>query len=284
MNIQWFPGHMNKTLVEIESLQKKADFVLYVLDSRAPFSCLNPKLFEVVGDKPIIFVLTKKDLADALETRLWIEYLSKKNNIAVAVNANNKNCISIIISAIEKVLNKKIEKDKNKGIKKIYRGMVVGIPNSGKSTLINLLCGQVRAKTGNKAGVTKNIQWVKLGNGYELLDTPGTLWPKIDDKKIGLNLAFIGSVKDEIIDKNDLALELIETLKNIAPDKLMQRYNLKTIDDSVNVLLEEICKNRGFLQKGGNVDLERGAQAVIDDFRKARIGLITLDKLKSGRQ
>ena len=121
MNIQWFPGHMNKTLVEIESLQKKADFVLYVLDSRAPFSCLNPKLFEVVGDKPIIFVLTKKDLADALETRLWIEYLSKKNNIAVAVNANNKNCISIIISAIEKVLNKKIEKDKNKGIKKIYR-------------------------------------------------------------------------------------------------------------------------------------------------------------------
>ncbi len=284
MNIQWFPGHMNKTLVEIESLQKKADFVLYVLDSRAPFSCLNPKLFEVVGDKPIIFVLTKKDLADALETRLWIEYLSKKNNIAVAVNANNKNCISIIISAIEKVLNKKIEKDKNKGIKKIYRGMVVGIPNSGKSTLINLLCGQVRAKTGNKAGVTKNIQWVKLGNGYELLDTPGTLWPKIDDKKIGLNLAFIGSVKDEIIDKNDLALELIETLKNIAPDKLMQRYNLKTIDDSANVLLEEICKNRGFLQKGGNVDLERGAQAVIDDFRKARIGLITLDKLKSGRQ
>ena len=162
--------------------------------------------------------------------------------------------------------------------------MVVGIPNSGKSTLINLLCGQVRAKTGNKAGVTKNIQWVKLGNGYELLDTPGTLWPKIDDKKIGLNLAFIGSVKDEIIDKNDLALELIETLKNIAPDKLMQRYNLKTIDDSANVLLEEICKNRGFLQKGGNVDLERGAQAVIDDFRKARIGLITLDKLKSGRQ
>lgn len=284
MNIQWFPGHMNKTLVEIESLQKKADFVLYVLDSRAPFSCLNPKLFEVVGDKPIIFVLTKKDLADALETRLWIEYLSKKNNIAVAVNANNKNCISIIISAIEKVLNKKIEKDKNKGIKKIYRGMVVGIPNSGKSTLINLLCGQVRAKTGNKAGVTKNIQWVKLGNGYELLDTPGTLWPKIDDKKIGLNLAFIGSVKDEVIDKNDLALELIETLKNIAPDKLMQRYNLKTIDDSANVLLEEICKNRGFLQKGGNVDLERGAQAVIDDFRKARIGLITLDKLKSGRQ
>ena len=284
MNIQWFPGHMNKTLVEIESLQKKADFVLYVLDSRAPFSCLNPKLFEVVGDKPIIFVLTKKDLADALETRLWIEYLSKKNNIAVAVNANNKNCISIIISAIEKVLNKKIEKDKNKGIKKIYRGMVVGIPNSGKSTLINLLCGQVRAKTGNKAGVTKNIQWVKLGNGYELLDTPGTLWPKIEDKKIGLNLAFIGSVKDEIIDKNDLALELIETLKNIAPDKLMQRYNLKTIDDSANVLLEEICKNRGFLQKGGNVDLERGAQAVIDDFRKARIGLITLDKLKSGRQ
>jgi len=278
MDIQWFPGHMNQTLREIELMQKRVDFVLYVLDSRAPFSCLNPELGKIVENKPICYCLTKKDMSAPVETKKWLKHFSQGNSLAVAIDATKNSCISEIVKCVEKLLAEKLLRDKNKGIKKIYRGMVIGIPNSGKSTLINTLSGQVKAKTGNKAGVTRSVQWVQMGDGYELLDTPGTLWPKFTNEKTALNLAFIGSVKDEVVDQADLAFELIKSLSCIAPELLKDRYGLKSLDKEPIEIFDDICLNRGFLLRRGEMDYDRCAKAVIDDFRKCRIGKITLDQ------
>lgn len=278
IDIQWFPGHMNKTLREIEEMQKRVDFVLYVLDSRAPFSCLNPELFSAVGNKPIIFVLTKKDMASPQETAKWITHFSKNGNLALSIDATKNNCVNLLVSCVEKLLAEKLERDKKKGIVKIYRGMVVGIPNSGKSTLINTLSGITRAKTGNKAGVTRSLQWVRLGNGYELLDTPGTLWPKFDNPYTALHLAYIGSVKEEVVDQTELALELIKTLTKIAPQDFKARYGLTDLNKEPIEIFDDICVARGFLLRRGEKDYERCGKAVLDDFRKCRIGKITLDR------
>ena len=278
MDIQWFPGHMNQTLREIENMQKRVDFVLYILDSRAPFSCLNPELGKIIENKPICYCLTKKDMSSATETKKWLTYFSKNGNQAVAIDATKNSCISEIVKCVEKMLKDKLARDKSKEIKKIYRGMVVGIPNSGKSTLINTLSGQIKAKTGNKAGVTRSVQWVQMGDGYELLDTPGTLWPKFTNEKTALNLAFIGSVKDEVVDQTELAFELIKSLSVIAPKLLCGRYALETLDKEPLEIFDDICVYRGFLLKRGEMDYDRCAKAIIDDFRKCRIGKITLDQ------
>ena len=277
IRIHWFPGHMNKTLREISDMQKKVDFVLYVLDSRAPFSCLNPELGKIVENKPICYCLTKKDLANSVETKKWLAHFSGKNSCAVAVDATKNTCVNEIVKEIEKLLSDKLARDKNKGIRKIYRGMVVGIPNSGKSTLINTLGGSTKAKTGDKAGVTKSTQWVQMGDYYELLDTPGTLWPKLENQKTALHLAYIGSVKDEVVDQGDLALELVKTLTEIAPKLLKERYGLETLDKEPIEIFDDICVSRGFLLRRGEMDYDRCAKAIIDDFRKCRIGKITLD-------
>ena len=278
MDIQWFPGHMNQTLREIEALQKRVDFVLYVLDSRAPFSCLNPELGRIVENKPICYCLTKKDMSSPSETKKWIAYFEKGNNTAVAIDATKNSCIAQIVKCVEKMLGEKLSRDKNKGIKKIYRGMVVGIPNSGKSTLINTLSGATKTKTGNKAGVTRSVQWVQMGDSYELLDTPGTLWPKFTNEKAAINLAFIGSVKDEVVDQADLAFELIKSLTVVAPELLKLRYNLTNLDKEPIEIFDDICTYRGFLLRKGEMDYDRCAKAIIDDFRKCRIGNITLDQ------
>ena len=278
MDSQWFPGHMNQTLKEIESTQKKVDFVLYVLDSRAPFSCLNPEIGKLIENKPICYCLSKKDMSCEAETKKWIAHFSKNGNTAVAIDATKNSCVSAIVRCVEKMLSEKLARDKNKGIKKIYRGMVVGIPNSGKSTLINTLSGQIKAKTGNKAGVTRSTQWVQMGDSYELLDTPGTLWPKFTNEKTALNLAFIGSVKDEVVDQADLAFELIKALSVIAPKMLQERYALETLEKEPIEIFDDICTYRGFLLKRGEMDYDRCAKAIIDDFRKCRIGKITLDQ------
>ena len=281
MDIQWFPGHMNKALREIGDIRKKIDFVIYVLDSRAPYSCLNPELFKILENKPILFVLTKKDMADNSQTYNWLEYFRKNGDFSIAVDATKTSSAKIILQHIELLLRDKLEKDKLKNIKKFYRGAVVGIPNSGKSTLINILCKSAQAKTGNQPGITKSLQWIKIGDLYELLDTPGTLWPKLENKQVALHLAFIGSIKHEILDQTELAFKLIEELLEFNAEDLKLRYKLKDTNKSTIEIFDEICINMGFLLKKGELDYERCSKTLLDDFRKCRIAKITLDKFGS---
>lgn len=279
MNIQWFPGHMTKALRELESNLKKVDAVIYVLDARAPLSTLNPEISKIVSNKPIIYVLNKADMADRVQTEKWVKYMSKFG-IAMAIEATKGNIKKLITDAIKKSLSDKINKNKQKGFNVTLRACVVGVPNTGKSTLINVLARAVLSKTGNIAGVTRSASWRKIEDGLELMDTAGTLWPKFDDQEIANNLAFIGSVSDNVVDISSLALSLIKKLKKIAPSELQKRYKIEDIKKDDLVIFEEICKTRGFLFKKNEFDYERCGRAIIDDFRKCRIGKITLDRIE----
>lgn len=277
MMIQWFPGHMTKAIRTMEKDIKVVDLVVYVLDARAPFSCVNPKFAEVVGGKPIIYVLNKSDLADEKQNKKWQNYFTGENSVCIMLNSTQTNSSKLLLEKVDVLLSKKNEKYDKKGVKMVNRAMVIGVPNSGKSTLINNVCGKYKATTGNKPGVTKGTQWVRIGGTFELLDTPGTLWPSFENQEVAKNLAYIGSIKDEVVDQTELSLDFIEKLKNICPDFLKVRYNVN-LDQTPAQILEELCQNRKFLIRGGEVDYERGAKALFDDFRKGRIGKITLEK------
>ncbi len=277
MMIQWFPGHMTKAIRTMEKDIKVVDLVVYVLDARAPFSCVNPKFAEVVGGKPIIYVLNKSDLADEKQNKKWQNYFTGENSVCIMLNSTQTNSSKLLLEKVDVLLSKKNEKYDKKGVKMVNRAMVIGVPNSGKSTLINNVCGKYKATTGNKPGVTKGTQWVRIGGTFELLDTPGTLWPSFENQEVAKNLAYIGSIKDEVVDQTELSLDFIEKLKNICPDFLKVRYNVN-LDQTPVQILEELCQNRKFLIRGGEVDYERGAKALFDDFRKGRIGKITLEK------
>ncbi len=277
MIIQWFPGHMTKAIRTMEKDIKVVDVVVYVLDARAPFSCVNPKFQEVVGNKPIVYVLNKSDLADEKKNKSWQNYFSGENSVCIMLNSTQTNSTKVLLDKIDMLLSKKNEKYDKKGVKMVNRAMVIGVPNSGKSTLINNVCGKYKATTGNKPGVTKGTQWVRIGGTFELLDTPGTLWPSFENQEIAKNLAYIGSIKDEIVDQTELSLDFIEKLKKLYPELLKTRYNVNLDAEPVQIL-EELCLNRKFLIRGGDVDYERGAKALFDDFRKGRIGKITLEK------
>lgn len=278
MTIQWFPGHMTKAIRIMEKDIKVVDVIIYVLDARAPFSCVNPKFAEVVGQKPIIYVLNKADLADENENANWQNYFSGKNSVCVMLNSTETNSTKILLDKVNFLLKKKNEKYDKKGVKMINRAMVIGVPNSGKSTLINNVCGKYKAQTGNKPGVTKGTQWVRIGD-FELLDTPGTLWPSFENQEVAKNLAYIGSVRDEVLDMGELSLDFIEKMKGRYPEMLKTRYNVN-IDAEPIAILEEICENRKFLLRKNELDYERGSKAVLDDFRKGRIGRITLEKIE----
>ncbi len=278
MTIQWFPGHMTKTFRLIEQDIKVVDVIIYVLDSRAPYSTVNPKLSSMSQNKPIIYVLNKADLVDEQQLNKWIAHFTTENSTAIALDSTASNSTRVLVPIIRKLLEEKIEKAKAKNINKIIRTMVVGVPNTGKSTLVNNLCGKARTKTGNKPGVTRGKQWVTIDNGIEVLDMPGTLWPSFDDKTVAQHLAYLGSIKDDVLDIENLAFDFINEFKGGKNDIFEQRYSVQTEDKETIEIFDEICLAKKCVLKGNEPDYERCARMIIDDFRKGRFGKIILDK------
>lgn len=273
-NIQWFPGHMTKSMRQISESAKLIDGVICVVDARAPFSCINKKLGEIFLNKPIIFALNKSDLVERADLNKMLFKFKEQGLIATPVIATDKKSTLNCLNILKGELKEKVERNALKG--KPIRVSVIGIPNTGKSTFINSLCGQKKAITGDKAGVTRSTQWVKI-NGVELLDTPGTMPPSFDSQELARKLAYIGSINDDILDKEEICLELIKELMQICPEKLNEKYKIQCQDKEGLAVYEEICKKRGFLLRGGDYDYTRCANAVIDDFRKGRIGKICLE-------
>lgn len=267
---------MNKSLREIGESVKRVDAVVYVLDARAPFSCINPEFDKIIAGRPVVYALNKADMVPESELPDWIDKLSVGGNVAVKLNSTASNAAKIIADKIGALCAEKVARKKARGINPVVRAMVIGVPNSGKSTLINNLCGKAKAVTGNKAGVTKAQQWVKIGQYLEVLDTPGTLYPKLDNRRAALNLAFIGSVRDEVVDTYELALELLKKLYAIG-DAVQLRYGITPSGDG-HADVAEIALKRGFVLRGGEPDGERAAAAIVDDFRKGRMGKIILEK------
>lgn len=274
--IQWFPGHMTKAMRMMESTVPLADGIIYVLDARCPASSFNRKLLKMSGSKPVLYVLNKADLADERADAL----MKIIGGNAVKINAANANSKRDITAAIEKLIAEKRERNLAKGYNKTFRFMVVGVPNTGKSTVINLLAGAKRTVTGDKAGVTRGKQWIRLGS-FELLDTPGTMPPSFDNQSLALRLAYVGSINDDILDLDDIALELLGELYEKYPGRLEERYGIT--GGTKLEMLDCVCKRRGLVLRGGEYDYERAERAVIDDFRKGRLGRITLDSTEDMR-
>lgn len=277
MKINWFPGHMKKTMDELKEKIKLSDVVLYVLDSRAPISTLNPKFKAIIGSKPVIFVLNKADFVNQADLEPFSKSLVTENSQFVVLDSTKPNAYKEIISKTKFLMIKKIERNKSKGINIPLRLIVIGVPNVGKSTLINNFAGKNKAEVGNKPGVTKQTKWVKVDGNIELLDTPGTLWPNLDDEVVARHLAYIGSIKDEVLILTDLCYEFISELKEKHPLVFKERYNVDVKDKSIIEIYDEICFSRGFLMKNKEVDYERGAKAILDDYRKGKLGKIILD-------
>lgn len=277
MNINWYPGHMKKTIEDIEKKLKLVDFVIEIIDSRIPFSSRNPIFDDLLKNKKRLLIFNKSDLSDPKLNEAWMEKLTDENNFAISYNAMKGN-VSLVVKKSQELMAEEIKKYEDKGLNKgALRAMIVGIPNSGKSTFINSISGTRSAKTGNRPGVTKVNQWIKIHPKLHLLDTPGVLWPKFEDK-VGLNLAFTGAIKDEIMDRETLALKLIEKLKDIYPSSIEERYKISNVKDKEALdILDEIGKNRGALMRGGYIDYEKVAGIVLDEFRKGILGRITLE-------
>lgn len=276
MVINWFPGHMTKSLRMMDGNIKNIDAVVYVLDARAPISCMNPELDRVIMDKPVIFVLNKADLVPVEILNKWISYLQRDGRVAIKLQATTFKSGKVIVERLQTLCSAKLARYKAKGINGVIRAMVVGVPNTGKSTIINNLCSKAKAITGNRAGVTRGKQWVRVSTYLDLLDTPGTLYPKLENQNVALNLAFIGSIRDEVLDKYELSLELINKLNGIDETILQNRYNIQTSPEPT-VMLEAIAKSRGYFMRGGDIDIDRATNTVIDDFRKGKLGKIILE-------
>ena len=279
--VQWFPGHMAKTRRLIKESLSLVDAVTEIVDARIPVSSRNPEIDEMTANKPRIILLNKSDVADENATRQWIEYYIKQGYYAMAVDCRTGKGLSGYDDVVRKALKDKIEQNIARGMPgKALRIMVVGIPNTGKSSFINRMAKRNRTKVADRPGVTRHNQWVVIGNGLELLDTPGVLWPKFDDASVGDKLAFIGSVKDEILDSETIAVRLLEVLKRDYKDRLCERYKLRTESCELEAyeLLQEIGKKRGMLISGGEVDTERAANTLLDEYRAGKLGKITLER------
>lgn len=277
--VQWFPGHMAKTRRLIQEALSMVDGVVEIVDARMPRSSSNPELDDIVKNKPRIVLLNKCDVAEPHATKIWIDYYKSLGMYALPVDCKSGKGLSAFIPTVNTALSSVIQKNSEKGMGgKALRLMVVGIPNTGKSSFINRMAGKNRAKVADKAGVTRQNQWFSVGNGIELLDTPGVLWPKFDDAEVGDKLAFIGSVKDEVTDIETLICRLLETLSKTRPEAITQRYKLDSVDNMQGwEILEEIGLKRGFLIKGGEIDYNRAAVIVADEFRGGKLGKITFE-------
>ena len=278
MTFQWYPGHMTKAKRAMQEDIKLIDLIIELVDARIPLSSRNPDIDQMGQNKARLVLMNKSDLADPAVNKAWINWFAARGIKALEINAQTGQGIKQIQSAVQEVCKEKIERDRKRGIlNRPVRAMVAGIPNVGKSTFINSFAGKACTKTGNKPGVTKGKQWIRLNKGLELLDTPGILWPKFEDQAVGLRLAFIGSMNDEIIVTEELAAELIRFLQKNYPDRLQDRYGCSPEDGAVEVL-EAAAERRKCYKKGGEPDISRAAQFIIEDFRSGRLGRITLEK------
>lgn len=280
-NIQWFPGHMTKAKRKIQEGLKLIDVVIEIIDARIPVSSSNPELNEIIGNKPRLVLLNKCDKANKTATRKWVEYYSKKDIKALPVDCKSGFGLNSFVPAVREILSEKFKLQKEKGIKNpILRLMIVGIPNVGKSSFINKIAKQSRAKVEDRPGVTRGNQWYTISNDLEMLDTPGVLWPKFDDERVGLHLAFTGAVKDQILDIELLAIDFLEAMiKNVTPE-FLSRFKLQK-SDIISLqpyeLLELIGKKRGMLISGGEIDTERASNMLLDEYRAGKFGKITLE-------
>jgi len=275
--IQWFPGHMAKAMRSIEEMKSLSDGVIIVLDARSPVGTLNKNLKKALGEKPALYLLNKSDLADDKKTDGFIKLIEGNGRRALRVCGTSQSSRHVIISELDKMVKEKRERSIAKGVNKCFRFMVVGIPNTGKSTVINLLSGVKKAETGDKAGVTKQTKWIKCSS-FDLLDTPGTMPPSIENQLLARHLAYIGSINDAILHMDDIALALLDELKDTYPERLTERYGITDFSAPLD-MLTAVCRRRGFILKGGaDVDYEKGIRALIDDFRKGKLGKITLEK------
>lgn len=279
MRINWFPGHMKKTLESIENNIKNVDLVLYVLDARAFLSCLNPKIDEIVKNKTILYILNKADLISTQDLSSMIKWFSDKGKFVLALQGTSSSSKAVLLSKLKELTKDKYERSKLKGVEPIFKVMVIGTPNTGKSTIINTLCGTKKTMTGDKAGVTKDNQWVRITDNFALLDTPGTLWPKFEDEMVALKLAFIGSIKKEVIDEEELGFELIKYMISYYPNFLSSRYGVTNFEREPIEVYDDILKRLGCIMRGGELDYTKGAVKVLEDFRSGRMGQICLDKV-----
>ncbi len=278
MQFQWYPGHMTRAKRQMQEDIKLVDLVIELVDARIPMSSQNPDIDELGRQKGRLILLNKADLADDAQNRAWSAYFEEKGYAVVRMDARSRAQMKPVHAAILDVCREKIERDRKRGIKnRPVRAMVVGIPNVGKSTFINSFAGRACAKTGNKPGVTKGKQWIRLNKNVELLDTPGILWPKFEDQRVGLKLALIGSIKDEILNIDEMSLELLSYLRQNYPEELRARYGLNDESEPVK-LLAQIAKNRSCIKKGGEPDFSRAAYLLMDEFRSGIIGRITLER------
>jgi len=278
MNYQWYPGHMTKAKRMMQENIKLIDLVIELVDARIPLSSRNPDIDELAANKSRIILLNKSDLADSHYNKQWAEYFEKKGAHVLEINSKSGAGVKSIHGLVQEACKEKIERDRKRGIvNRPVRAMVVGIPNVGKSTFINSFAGKACTKTGNKPGVTKGKQWIKLNKGLELLDTPGILWPKFEDQLVGMRLAFIGSINDEIIIMEEMALDLIKVLKEIYPAALMERYGLEDTEDPL-CILKGIAESRKCYARGEELDLAKAAGLFIEDFRSGKLGRITLER------
>ena len=284
LNIQWFPGHMTKTKRKIGSQLKLIDAVAVLLAARVPYSSCNPDLRSIINNKPRIVILNKCDMADPSETKKWLKVFKDNNISAIALDCKTGKGLNAFIPTVKNVLADRIKAWQSKGMTgRAIKVMVVGIPNVGKSSFINRMARQNRAKTEDRPGVTRGNQWFTVSKGFELLDTPGVLWPKFDDKLVGERLAYIGSIRDEILDTEGLACRLLVYLRDNHGSALCQRYKLsedEIKDKQSYELLSMIGRKRGMLIPGGEIDTERAAATVLDEFRSAALGRITLDRVE----
>lgn len=275
--VNWFPGHMKSAMEDIEETKiKLADCILYVLDARAPFACMNPFVDKIVHNKPIIYVLNKCDLADEERTKEIKKQFIENGKTIIETVANSASFRNSVKNAIKSVLSEKITRNKQKGVNVVYKVIILGVPNTGKSTLINMLCGSKKAKTGNIAGVTRGNTWLKIDEMFTMLDTPGILWPRFKEE-LSHNLAFIGSLSDKEFDMADMGYELMQVLCERYPKLISEKFGFQLEYDEFLDLYDKFCVKRGFVMKGNEIDYHRAGKTFVDEFRNGKFGRITLD-------